>query len=153
MAATAAYLKAQGEVGDFDKAIKVLHESMQVRSERWITFRKSIATRAKTQFNHFLGQRGYSGGLEIDHHSKKLVVKVSAERRPVILTLESCAHITSCHKGSNGRRLHQKPSQGHASPLRRRKVFLDHLPALGIVGIGGLSNSLPRRIRCLHGRS
>lgn len=79
LGATATYLKAQGEVKDFDKAIQVLQQAMQVRSERWISFRKSIATRAKTQFNHFLSQRGYSGGLEIDHQNKKLVVKVDTD--------------------------------------------------------------------------
>jgi hypothetical protein len=47
------------------------------RVARWTDFRAAICSRSRTQFNHYLEQRGFGGRLHFDHDKTELHLRVS----------------------------------------------------------------------------
>ncbi|KAK4685679.1 structural maintenance of chromosomes protein 6, partial [Tremellales sp. Uapishka_1] len=65
-------------ITDFEKLKKGLERSLLTRKQRWETFRKHIAIRARTNFIVNLSKRNFEGRLEFDHVNQLLAVRVQS---------------------------------------------------------------------------
>ncbi|PWY97252.1 P-loop containing nucleoside triphosphate hydrolase protein [Testicularia cyperi] len=71
--------EAQEEVGTMNEAVRRLKHALVVRYAKWNFFRRSIATRAKSNFARNLAKRGYTGRLVFNHKTEKLSLHVQTE--------------------------------------------------------------------------
>nr|WJN25126.1 DNA repair protein [Tranzscheliella williamsii] len=71
--------EAQEEVGSMNEAEQRLRHALAMRYAKWNYFRRSIATRAKSNFARNLAKRGYTGRLVFNHKSEKLSLHVQTE--------------------------------------------------------------------------
>lgn len=53
-----------------------LNENLSERVQKWLNFRRKIATRTLQYFNYNLSQKGFAGKLNFDHEAKTLEISV-----------------------------------------------------------------------------
>jgi len=75
--ATLNYNKADKQIKEQSKSLKVLKVALSLRKERWIQFRTHIAVRAKMKFVTHLSKRGYTGKLNFNHNTQRLEIQVN----------------------------------------------------------------------------
>ncbi|WAQ83546.1 hypothetical protein PtA15_3A917 [Puccinia triticina] len=75
------YAKADKEIKEQSKSLKVLKMALSLRKERWIQFRTHIAVRAKMKFVTHLSKRGYTGKLNFNHNTQRLDIQVNTSEQ------------------------------------------------------------------------
>ncbi|PLW58540.1 hypothetical protein PCANC_00062 [Puccinia coronata f. sp. avenae] len=75
------YSKADKQIKEQAKSLKVLKVALSLRKERWIQFRTHIAVRAKMKFVTHLSKRGYSGKLNFNHQTQRLDIQVNTSEQ------------------------------------------------------------------------
>jgi chromosome segregation ATPase len=78
------YKKANIEIVKYNKFVKKLKESVQIRITRWHNFRTFISMRAKNIFSELLSRRGYKGNIEFNHSDRQLILKVQIEDQALV---------------------------------------------------------------------
>ncbi|KAH9443494.1 hypothetical protein Pst134EA_032879 [Puccinia striiformis f. sp. tritici] len=79
--AQANFAKANKQIQEQSKSLKVLKMALSLRKERWIQFRTHIAVRAKMKFVTHLSKRGYTGKLHFNHDSQRLEIQVNTSEQ------------------------------------------------------------------------
>lgn len=79
--ATSNYFKADKQIKEQSKSLKVLRVALSLRKERWIQFRTHIAVRAKMKFVTHLSKRGYTGKLHFNHNAQRLEIQVNTNEQ------------------------------------------------------------------------
>ncbi|EJT99973.1 P-loop containing nucleoside triphosphate hydrolase protein [Dacryopinax primogenitus] len=71
--------QAKKDLSDMEKLQKSLRQALYARQDKWHTFRRHIAIRAKLGFQKYLNKRGYFGKLDFNHAVNTLELKVQTE--------------------------------------------------------------------------
>lgn len=79
--ATTRYFKADKQIKEQSKSLKVLKMALALRKDRWIRFRTHIAVRAKMKFVTHLSKRGYTGKLNFNHSTQRLEIQVNTSEQ------------------------------------------------------------------------
>ncbi|KAH9469428.1 hypothetical protein MJO29_003615 [Puccinia striiformis f. sp. tritici] len=79
--AKANYHKADTQIKEQGRSLRVLKVALSLRKERWIQFRTHIAVRAKMKFVTHLSKRGYTGKLNFNHNTQRLEIQVNTSEQ------------------------------------------------------------------------
>ncbi|KZT57823.1 P-loop containing nucleoside triphosphate hydrolase protein [Calocera cornea HHB12733] len=71
--------QARKDLGDMQRLEKTLKQSLYARQDKWHTFRRHIAIRAKVGFQMHLSKRAYFGKLDFNHATSTLELKVQTD--------------------------------------------------------------------------
>ena len=66
---------------EFERMLKLLHETHKLRKEKYDRFQTFITTRCKRIFAALLHKRGYRGEVSIDHHKEELDLIINVEQQ------------------------------------------------------------------------
>ncbi|TIC45393.1 P-loop containing nucleoside triphosphate hydrolase protein [Wallemia mellicola] len=70
---------AQRDINDMNIFIRELKKALDLRTQKWLQFRKHIAMRAKYQFMFHLSSRGYYGTIHFNHGERRLDLMVQTD--------------------------------------------------------------------------
>ena len=70
---------AKQDINDMNTFIRELKKALDLRTQKWLQFRKHIAMRAKYQFMFHLSNRGYYGTINFNHTERRLDLMVQTD--------------------------------------------------------------------------
>ncbi|KAG9034299.1 Structural maintenance of chromosomes protein 6 [Tulasnella sp. JGI-2019a] len=89
--ATRAVEEAESGLKELKGLIKLLKVALHKRMEKWHTFRRAIALRAKVQFQFHLSRRNYTGKIIFDHGAATLTLRVQTDDQSMTSSTQAVA--------------------------------------------------------------